>query len=110
MLDMSIESGLAAHFTQADGLSLQGVSWLVRIDLDGQTHHARVKALLLPGTASATRKDQAYQAQTTLQYLADQIEQGWNPANEREHTIHIGDPVQPRAQPHTPPRRWWKFW
>jgi hypothetical protein len=104
MLDMSIQSGLAAHFRQAEGPSLQGVSWLVRIDRDGQTHHARVKALLAPSATRATRKDEAYQAQTSMQYLADEIERGWNPADEREHTIHIGNPVDQRPQP------WWKFW
>jgi len=89
---MAVESGLSAHFKQPDGPSLPGVDWLVRIERDGRIHHARVRALLQPCASQATRKDQAYQAQTTMQYLADQLEAGWDPADEREHVIHIGDP------------------
>ncbi|MEO8805289.1 MAG: hypothetical protein ABI433_04355 [Burkholderiaceae bacterium] len=103
-IPMFIESGLEAHFKQDDGPSLPGVSWLVRIEHAGHVHHARVKALLAPDTTKATRKDGAYQARTTMQYLAAEIENGWNPALEREHTIHIGNPHGQPAQP------WWKFW
>jgi len=103
-IPMSIESALEAHFKQADGPSLPGVSWLVRIEHAGQVHHARVKALLAPDATKATRRDDGYQARTTMQYLAAEIESGWNPAREREHTIHIGNP---HGQPEQP---WWKFW
>lgn len=101
---LSIESGLAAHFKQEQGPSLPGVSWLVRIDHKGATHHARVKALLAPDASKATRHDKDYQARTTMEYLLDQIERGWNPAQPREHTIHIGDPLG------SAPRPWWRFW
>lgn len=104
MPNLSIESGLAAHFKQAQGPSLQGVSWLVRIDHGGHTHHARVKALLAPDATKATRQDQAYQAQTTMEYLNDQMAQGWNPADEREHIIHISNPLGQQPKP------WWRFW
>ena len=104
-VSMSIESALAAHFKQADGPSLPGVSWLVRIEHDGQLHYARVKALLAPDATKATRKDDGYQARTTMEYLAAEIENGWNPAQEREHTIHIGNPHGAPA-----PRVGWKFW
>ena len=113
---MAIESALSAHFLQPDGPSLPGVDWLVRIERDGRTHHARVRALLQPGASKATRKDQAYQAQTTMQYLADQLEAGWDPADEREHVIHIGDPhgQAPDAAigqaSGDAPKPWWKFW
>lgn len=103
-VQMSIESGLAAHFKQDDGPSLPGVSWLVRIEHGGRTHHARVKALLAPQATRATRKDDAYQAQTTMQYLAAEIDKGWDPAQEREHTIEIGNPHGQVPPP------WWKFW
>jgi hypothetical protein len=101
---MSIESGLAAHFKQPEGPSVPGVSWLVRIERDGRLHFARVKALLAPDATRATRKDQAYQMQTTMQYLADQMESGWDPADEREHEIRIGNP------PGRPTKPWWRFW
>ena len=103
-MQMAIESGLAAHFKQADGPSLPGVDWLVRIDHGGRTDYARVKALLTADATKATRKDQAYQAHTTMQYLAAEIENGWNPAEQREHTIHIGNPHGQPAKP------WWQFW
>ena len=43
---MAVESALSAHFKQADGPSVPGVDCLVRIERDGRTHHARVRALL----------------------------------------------------------------
>jgi len=103
-IPMRIEGGLAAHFKQADGPSLPGVSWLVRIEHGGNLHYARVKALLAPDATRATRRDDGYQVRTTMQYLADQIEKGWNPADEREHVIHIGNPHGAPARP------WWRFW
>ncbi len=103
-MHMKIESALAAHFKQPNGPSVPGVSWLVRVEQDGQTYHARVKALLSPNASRATRRNQDYQARTTMQYLAALIESGWNPAQERDHTIEIGDPTGAL------PRPWWKFW
>ena len=103
-IPMSVESGLAAHFKQPDGPSVPGVSWLVRIEHEGQVCHARVKALLAADASRATRRDDGYQARTTMQYLAELIESGWNPANEREHVIEIGNP------PSAGPDPWWRFW
>ncbi|MCE9657560.1 MAG: hypothetical protein K8R60_03305 [Burkholderiales bacterium] len=110
---MTVESGLAAHFKQPEGPSVPGVEWLVRIEHEGRIHHARVRALLAADASAATRKDEAYQAQTTMQYLAESIEQGWNPAEEGEHVIHIGNPHgQPAeaARPAQSARPWWRFW
>ena len=101
---MSIESALAAHFKQPDGPSVPGVSWLVRIEHGGQACHARVKALLAADASRATRRDEAYQARVTMQYLTELIESGWNPADEREHTIEIGNPPGAAQCP------WWRFW
>jgi len=101
---MHIESALAAHFKQPEGPSVPGTSWLVRIEHGGQLHHARVKALLASDATRATRKDDAYQARTAMQYLAAEIENGWDPAELREHTIQIGNPHGQAPQP------WWKFW
>lgn len=76
----------------------------MRIEHGGHLHHACVKALLAPDVAKATRMDDGYQSRTTMQYLAAEIEGGWNAAHEREHTIHIGNPHgQPAA-------RSWQFW
>jgi hypothetical protein len=36
--------------------------------------------------------------------LAAEIVSGWNPAQEREHTIHMGNLHGQPAQP------WWGFW
>jgi len=101
---MRIVSGLAAHFKQPDGVSLPGVSWLVAIEHGGQTYHARVQALLASDASKATRKDERYQARTALQYLVAELERGWHPAHEREHTIHIGNPQGQVVAP------WWRFW
>ena len=111
-LAMTIEGGLSARFLQADGPSVPGVDWRVRIEQDGRIHHARVSALLAPDATAATRNDEAYQAQTTMQYLADEIGKGWDPADEREHVIHIGNPQGSPAggAAHAPPRPWWRFW
>ncbi len=103
-IPMKIESALSAHFKQPDGPSVPGVSWLVRIEHGGRSHHARVKSLLAANASRATRRDDAYQARTTMQYLAALIENGWDPAQEREHTIEIGD------APGTSARPWWRFW
>jgi len=103
-IPMTIESALAAHFKQPDGPSVAGVSWLVRIEHGGRPHHARVKALLAADASRTTCRDQDYQARTTMQYLAALIESGWDPAQEREHTIQIGNP------PGAPSRPWWKLW
>lgn len=103
-IPMAIESGLAAHFMQPGGKSVPGTSWLVRIEYGGRPFHARVKALLAADASRATRRDEHYQARATMQYLLSLIESGWNPAQEREHTITIGNP------PGSPPRRWWRFW
>ncbi len=107
-MQMTIESALAAHFKQPDGPSVTGVSWLVRIEHGGRAHHARVKALLAADASRATRRDQKYQARTTLQYLDELIESGWDPAHEREHRIEIGDP--PGAPSTDRSRPWWRFW
>lgn len=106
-IPMAIESGLAAHFKQVEGPSLPGVSWLVRIEHGGRVHHARVKALLMPDATKATRKDEGYQARTTMDYLSAEIHNGWDPAEERDHTIHIGNPF---GQPAQETRPWWRFW
>ena len=106
-IPMSIESGLAAHFKQPEGPSLPGVAWLVRIEHGGKLYHARVKALLAPDATKATRKDDGYQARTVMQYLAAEIENGWNPAHDRDHEIHIGNP---HGQPADPVKPWWRFW
>jgi len=103
-MQMTIESALAAHFKQPNGPSVAGVSWLVRIEQGGHPYHVRVKALLAVNASRATRRDQDYQARTTMQYLAALIENGWNPAEEREHMIEIGDPHGAPSHP------WWRFW
>ncbi|WP_100412015.1 hypothetical protein [Acidovorax sp. 69] len=101
---MSIESGLAAHFKTPDGCSRPGVSWLVRIEHGGHTYHARVKALMANDASRATRRDESYQANATLQYLSTLLDSGWHPAQDLEHTIDVGNP------PGAPMLPWWKFW
>jgi len=113
---MRIESGLAAHFNQPGGPSVPGVMWSVDLKRGDEVRHATVKALMADDATPATRADEAYQARTTMQYLHELIEQGWDPAQQREHTIHIGNPPgqpAPAGLPATAPaaaRPWWRFW
>ena len=102
---MRIESGLSAHYTLPDGSSRPGTTWQVGLKRGDETYTAMVKALLAPDATPATRKDQHYQAQTTMQYLNDVIAQGWHPRDVREHTIHIGNPLGAPAR-----KAWWRFW
>ena len=39
--------------------------------------------------------DDGYQSRTTMQYLAAEIEGGWNAAHEREHTDPHRQPARP---------------
>jgi hypothetical protein len=91
---MTIESGLAAHFKQPEGPACPVVDWLVKIEHDGRHPPRRVSALLArrrqPRRRARTRATPG--ARPTMQYLADEIGKGWNPADEREHVIHIGNP------------------
>jgi hypothetical protein len=101
---MRIESGLAAHFKQDDGPSRPGVMWRVGLRHEGHDYQVHVKALLADDATRATRKDERYQAQTAMDYLADLLASGWHPSQPRDHTIHIGNPHPAAAKP------WWKFW
>lgn len=88
-MGMSIESAPAAHLDQPDGPSMPGVSRLIRIELGGRARHARVKTMLAAYATQATRPDDAYQARTTMHELTAAIDNGWNPTQQRKHTIHI---------------------
>ena len=105
---MRIESGLAAHFKQEGGPSRPGTMWRVGIRHGDQAYSVHVKALLADDATKATRKDEKYQAETTMQYLAAELDKGWHPSQEREHTIHIGNPLGGPAASDSRP--WWKFW
>ena len=94
---MRIEGALAAHFKQEDGSSRPGVLWTVGLK-QGETYYkVMVKAMLTDDATPETREDHEYQARTVMQYLNDQIEAGWLPEDEHEHTIYIGNP--PQAKP-----------
>jgi hypothetical protein len=92
---MRIEKSLSAHFKQANGTSCPGVMWSVGLKRGDQTYVAMVKGLLTEDATPATRKDQTYQAHTVMQYLNDQLKQGWNPRQAKDHTIYIGNPRPP---------------
>lgn len=90
---MRIEGGLAAHFEEPNGVSRPGVHWTVGLKHGKETYSVLVKALLADDATAATRADQEYQAQTAMQYLNDQLQSGWRPGQEKEHTIYIGNPL-----------------
>ena len=103
---MRVEKGLSAHFNQADGPSRPGVVWSIGLKHGEALYTVMVKTLFQDDATAATRADSDYQAQTAMQYLNDQLQQGWHPDVEREHTIYLGNPVPVAA----PKRPWWKVW
>jgi len=107
---MRIESGLAAHFKQADGPSRPGTLWTVGIKHGNEHYQAMVKALLADDATAATRKDEKYQAQTAMQYLDERIRQGWHPSQMQDHTIHISNPNFDGGGGGEPAKPWWRFW
>ncbi len=90
---MRIERGLSAHFKQPDGPSRPGVLWTVGLKRGDEIYSVMVEALLTDDATQATRRDQEYQAQTAMQYLNDQLNNGWHPNQQRDHTIYIGNPL-----------------
>lgn len=106
---MRVESGLAAHFKEPDGRSRPGVLWLIGLLHGGGTYHVRVKALLADDATRATRKNDRYQAETAMQYLAAQLNAGWHPSQEREHVIHISNPLSSNGTS-AAVKPWWRFW
>jgi hypothetical protein len=109
---MRIESGLSAHFKEEDGASRPGVQWTVGLKHGEQTYTVLVKALLADNATAETRKNEEYQMQTTMQYLNDQLQSGWHPDQEKEHTIYISNPLvpTPHGQSSAAKKPWWRFW
>lgn len=104
---MRIGNGLAAHFKEPNGASRPGVHWVIGLKHGEKTYKVMVKALLSDNATRKTRRNQEYQAQVAMQYLYDQLANGWHPDQEMEHTICIGNPDQP-VKPSTE-KPWWKF-
>jgi hypothetical protein len=90
---MRVEDGLSAHFKEEDGSSRPGVQWAIGLKRGEEIYRVLVKALLADDASSSTRGNQEYQAQTAMQYLNDQLNSGWHPSEDREHTIYIGNPL-----------------
>lgn len=107
---MRIENGISAHYKMPKGPSRPGTMWAVALKRGEETHTVMVKALLTDDATPATRADSQYQAQTTMQYLNDELNKGWHPSQEREHVIYIGNPRMPLPEPAGGVRPWWKFW
>jgi hypothetical protein len=107
---MRIERGLSAHFKEGDGASRQGVEWSVGLKRGNELHSVTVKALLADDASAATRANSEYQARTAMQYLNDQLNAGWDPAQPREHVIYIGNPVVTDASSAADKKPWWKLW
>lgn len=108
---MRIEGGLAAHFNPPSGPSRPGVSWTVGLKRGEEVYTVTVMALLTDDATSETGRDEEYQARTTMQYLNDQLNGGWHPKEEKEHTIYIGNPVPLEAtQAMESDKPWWKVW
>jgi hypothetical protein len=107
---LRIENGLSAHFKMPDGPSRPGTLWSVGLTRGDETYATTVKALLTNDATPATRANSQYQAQTTMQYLNDELNKGWHPSQEREHVIHIGNPLVALPEVAAGGKPWWKFW
>jgi hypothetical protein len=109
---MRIDSGLEAHFKEANGGSRPGVEWAIDMKHGDKVYRVRVRALLADEASAKTRRDRKYQARTAMQYLDALLTQGWHPDEERQHTIHIGNPQGSSADTEAPgsTKPWWKFW
>jgi hypothetical protein len=68
-----------------------------------------VKTLYADDATAATKADQDYQARTAMQYLNDRLNAGWDPSQEVDHLIYIGNPP-PGYVPTRAAKPWWKFW
>lgn len=109
---MRIESGLSAHFKQANGCSRPGVDWAIDMRQGETVYRVRVRGLLADDASPSTRKDEAYQARTAMQYLDTLLTQDWLPQEERAHVITIGNPLSAPEHTEAPVanRPWWKIW
>lgn len=109
---MRTKNGLSAHFKQANGGSRPGVDWAIELTRAGVVYHVRVRGLLADDASRSTRKDEAYQARTAMQYLDSLLSRGWDPQEERTHVITIGNPLNAPEHTEAPAanRPWWKFW
>ncbi len=58
------------------------------------------------------KANQQYQAQTAMQYLNDQLRNGWRPEQEKEHTIYLGNPSPPplKIRLREPKKSRWRLW
>jgi hypothetical protein len=104
---MRIAGGLAAHFHTDEGDSLPGTEWAVGLRRGEERYTVRVRSLLARDASAATRRDEEYQARTTMEYLDDRLRGGWHPSEEVAHEIRIGDPLGGHAPAARP---WWRFW
>lgn len=105
---MRVEGGISAHFKVPNGPSQPGVHWAIGLKNGEKTYKVMVKALFADDATPETQKNQEYQAQVAMQYLNDQLNRGWHPTQEREHTIYISNP---RGADHVLPKKpWWKLW
>ena len=104
---MRVEGGLAAHFKVPNGPSRPGVHWAIGLKRGSETHKVLVKALFADDATPETQKNQEYQSQVAMQYLNEQLNEGWHPSREMEHTIYISNP---QVADHVLQKPWWKIW
>lgn len=105
---MRVEGALSAHFKTSQGASRPGVHWKIGLKRGEEIHTVFVKAFLTDDATRDTQRDQEYQAQTVMQYLNDQLNAGWRPEQERDHVIHIGNPLAGSRPLQKKP--WWRIW
>ena len=90
---MREEQRLSASFKQDDGSPRPGILWSIAMKRGNDVFHTVVRSLFADDATSKTRDDQIYQGRTVMQYLNDQINQAWNPAQRRDHRIYISNPI-----------------
>jgi len=108
---MRVEKGLSAHFKVPNGPSRPGVQWIIGLKRGEVEHSVPVTALFVDNATDETRANQEYPARTAMQYLNDQLRNGWRPEQDKDHTIYIGNPAaQPQNPAPTPKRAKWRLW
>ena len=105
---MRVEGALEAHFKQPNGPSRPGIDWAIGLKRGEDLHTVRVRSYFMDDATKATRADTRYLGNTVMQHLDELIRSGWDPGQERQHEITIGNPLPGTAPAQKKP--WWQFW
>ena len=105
-MQLSVSSGLQAHFNQPAGPSRPGTDWVVQLK-EGSVE----RRLMVRTYADRTKRLAANEhAAAAIAYVSQLLEGGWS-ANESDQVLPLVVPddfVAPTVASSSKP--WWKFW